>query len=64
LVHNQLTIESLLAISTFAGSGGGIIYTDEHIDGATLNIEVRQPVDHKKAQEVIEWVRSTALTVS
>ncbi|MDG2288813.1 MAG: hypothetical protein P8K83_03330 [Woeseiaceae bacterium] len=41
MVNNQIMIESLLAISTFAGSGGEIIYTDEQIDGATLNIEMR-----------------------
>jgi len=27
---------------------------------ATLNIEVRQPVDEDKAAEIVEWVRSTA----
>ncbi len=57
-------IESLLALSVFAAAGSGVIYADEQIEGAILNIEVRQPVDDKKAQEIIEWVRSTALTVN
>jgi hypothetical protein len=30
---------------------------------ATLNIEVRQPVDDKKAAQIIEWVQATADTV-
>jgi hypothetical protein len=30
---------------------------------ATLNVEVRQPVDADKAMEIVEWVRSTADTV-
>ena len=48
----------------FAATSGGVIYADKQIEGATLNIEVRQPVDAEKAQEIIEWVRSTALTVN
>ena len=31
--------------------------------GAALNIEVRQPVDEKKAEEIIEWIQATASTV-
>jgi hypothetical protein len=64
LVHNQVMIGPLLAISMFAATSGGIIYADEHVEGAILNIEVRQPIDEKKALEIIEWVRSTALTVN
>jgi len=30
---------------------------------ATLNIEVRQPVDEKKAAQIVEWVQTTANTV-
>jgi hypothetical protein len=30
---------------------------------ATLNIEVRQPVDEKKAAQIVEWVQATANTV-
>jgi len=30
---------------------------------ATLNIEVRQPIDESKAMEIIEWLQSTADTV-
>ena len=33
------------------------------IFAATLNIEVRQPIDEDKATEIVEWVRSTAETV-
>lgn len=55
---------SLLAISMFASSSSGIIYAKEKVNGATLNIEIQQPIDDDKADEIIEWVRSTAMVVS
>lgn len=48
----------------FAASSGDIIYAREQVAGATLDIEIRQPVPREKADEIIEWLRSTAMLVN
>ena len=55
---------SLLAVSLLAASSGGSIYAQQVVAGATLDIEIRQPVQDDKAEEIIEWLRSTALQVN
>lgn len=59
-----MTIGPLLAVSMLAASSGDIIYAKEQVEGATLNIEIRQPIGEKKADEIIEWLRSTALAIN
>ena len=54
----------LLAASLFASTTGGTIHASETVTGATLQIEIRQPIDERiderKAAELVEWIRSTA----
>lgn len=65
MVHTRvMMIGPLLTFSMFAAASGDIIYADRQVNGATLNIEVQQPIDDAKAQEIIEWVRSTAVIVN
>lgn len=59
-----MTIGPLLAVSMLAASSGASIHAQEQVEGATLNIEIRQPIREEKAEDIIEWVRSTALTVN
>ncbi|MGB5490690.1 MAG: hypothetical protein WBM76_07695 [Woeseiaceae bacterium] len=51
----------LIAASAYARDS---IVTKESIPGATLHIEVRQPVTKHKAAEIIEWLRSTSTHIS
>ena len=51
----------LIAASAYARDS---IVTKELIPGATLHIEVRQPVTKHKAAEIIEWLRSTSSHIS
>ena len=51
----------LIAASAYARDS---IVTKESIPGATLHIEVRQPVTKHKAAEIIEWLRSTSSHIS
>lgn len=40
------------------------LVTQAQIPGATLRIEVQQPVDEIKAREIVEWLRSASSNVS
>lgn len=47
-----------------AASSGASVLAQEKIEGATLEIEIRQPIREQQAHDIIEWVRSSALTVN
>lgn len=47
-----------------AASSGASVLAQESIEGATLRIEIRQPIRADKAHDIVQWVRSTALTVN
>ncbi|HNP63124.1 MAG TPA: hypothetical protein PKH39_04265 [Woeseiaceae bacterium] len=55
---------SLLFISMLAASGGDVIHAQQEVAGATLTIEIRQPVDDEKAEKLIEWLCDTARLVN
>lgn len=59
-----MMIAPLLAVSMLAASSGDIIYAREQVAGATLDIEIQQPISGEKADEIVEWLRSTALLVN
>ncbi len=40
------------------------LVTQAQIPGATLRIEVQQPIDDEKAAEIVEWLRSASSNVS
>ncbi len=52
-----------LATQVPAASRNSLV-TEARIPGATLRIEVQEPVDEKKAQEIVEWLRSASSNVS
>jgi hypothetical protein len=52
-----------LAAQVPAASRNSLL-TEARIPGATLRIEVQQPVDDEKAQEIVEWLRSASSNVS
>ena len=54
----------LLVLSMLAASGGDIIYAQQTVAGATLTIEIRQPIDDEKAAALVAWLRDTALLVN
>ncbi len=55
-----MTAAPLLVLSMLAASSGDIIYTQAEVAGATLSIEIRQPIEDGKAEEVLEWLYDTA----
>ena len=40
------------------------LVTEAQIPGATLRIEVQQPINDRKAAEIVEWLRSAASNIS
>jgi hypothetical protein len=52
-----------LATQVPAASRNSLV-TEARIPGATLRIEVQQPVDPEKAREIVEWLRSASSNVS
>tara|TARA_R110002096_G_scaffold364311_2_gene557415 strand:+ start:24614 stop:25537 length:924 start_codon:yes stop_codon:yes gene_type:complete len=59
-----MTIGPLLAVSLLTATNSASIVVQERIEGATLNIEIRQPIPDEKTDDIVEWVRATALTVN
>lgn len=59
-----MIIGPLLAVSMLAASSGDIIYASEQVEGATLNIEIRRPIADEKADEIVKWLRATALAIN
>lgn len=53
----------ILAVQASASSRDSLV-TEAQIPGATLRIEVLQPVDGEKALELVEWLRSASSNVS
>lgn len=53
-------LNSLAALLLFASPDGGPAVTSAD----ALFIEVRQPVKDKKAEEIVEWIKSTAETIN
>ncbi len=53
-----------LTLSMLAASSGGVIFAQENVAGATLDIEIQQPMQREKADEIIEWLRNTAMLVN
>ncbi len=60
----MMIVGPLLAVSLFTSASGATIHASEQVAGATLHIEIRQPVDERKAAEIVEWIRSTANNVN
>ncbi len=58
----MMNLGPLLATLLMSTSGDSI-FAREQVGGATLHIEIRQPVDQQKAAELIEWVRASANSV-
>ena len=58
----MMNLGPLLAALLMSTSGDSI-FAREQVGGATLHIEIRQPVDQQKAAELIEWVRASANNV-
>ncbi|MBT8109613.1 MAG: hypothetical protein KJO27_02695 [Gammaproteobacteria bacterium] len=56
----------LIAVVTAAVSAASRnpLRAEAHIPGATLRIEVQQPIADEKAAEIIEWLRSASSNVS
>lgn len=53
------------SIVTHVAAASRVALTAEaEVPGATLRIEVQQPVDNKKAAEIVEWLRSAGSDVS
>ncbi len=50
-----MVMDSIVLVALFAAPG--------EVAGSALDIEVRQPIDKQKAEEIIEWVEATADTV-
>ncbi len=59
----MMIIGPLLAISLVA-SNSATIHADQQVAGANLSIEIRQPINAEKAEELIAWIRSAANNVN
>lgn len=57
-------ILAVLPPAQMSTANSGTFITEAKIPGATLRIEVRPPVDDKKAIEIVEWLRSASSNVS
>ena len=53
----------ILAVQASAASRNSLV-TKTEIPGATLRIEVQQPIADEKAAEIVEWLRSASSNVS
>lgn len=53
------------ALTVFlAATSGESVRATKQVTGATLDITVAQPVDDRKAAEIIEWIESTAESIA
>jgi len=57
-----MLMDSLFLLALAASSNA--LVTSVDVAGATLKIEIRQPVSDHKAQELVEWIASTANNVN
>ena len=48
----------------FAAQSGGDYYEETQVTGATLRITIEQPVERKKAREIVRWVTTNAENVA
>lgn len=55
---------TLLLCALLLSSEDGPLTTSKTVVGATLNIEIQQPIDAKKAAEIADWIVATAETVN
>ena len=60
----QATLLVLFLTTLASATSRESLLTEETIPGATLRIEVLQPVDDKKAAEIVAWLRSASSNVS
>ena len=59
-----MTMGSLFLLSLMSTTANGSYVDKVDVAGATLHVEIRQPVQEKKAREIVDWVRATANTVN
>ena len=53
-----------MVAALLSASASNSIFAEEAVAGATLKIEIRQPVEAEKAAEIIAWVRAAAGNVN
>ncbi len=64
-MRNVLAAILVIFLATqLATASRSSLLTEAKIPGATLRIEVLQPIDAKKATEIVEWLRSASSNVS
>lgn len=64
-MRNILIISlTLLLLAEAPAASRDSLLSEATIPGATLRIEIRQPVDENKAAEILEWLRSASSNVS
>ena len=55
---------SLFLVSLLSTAADGSYVDSVDVGGATLRVEIRQPVQANKAREIVDWVRATANTIN
>ncbi|MGI9249526.1 MAG: hypothetical protein ACR2QI_10945, partial [Woeseiaceae bacterium] len=58
-----VVLATILTAHSSAASRDALV-TRMQIPGATLRVELMQPIDDDKATEIIEWLRSASTNVS
>lgn len=59
-----MTMGSFFLAIALTTSADGSYVEEAKVPGATLRIEIQQPIDEKKAEQIVQWVVSTARTVN
>ncbi len=64
-MRNAMAVLLALSVTTQVTATSRVALTTEvKIPGATLRIELQQPIDDEKAAQIIEWLRSASANVS
>ena len=64
-MHKVFAVVPIIFVTTLVSAASRPpLVTEAQIPGATLRIEVQQPIADEKAAEIVEWLRSASSNIS
>lgn len=62
--RTPITLIAIFLAAPAPAASGESLHTEATIPGATLRIELRQPISDEKAAEIVQWLRSASSNVN